>query len=67
MAGYVAKRHLRFGDRIIPPGDPVPIEDGRDYALMEQVGDVAFVADQPKAEPKARKPKAEPKGADTDE
>lgn len=42
--GFVALKHLRWGDETIAPGDPVPEdEEGRDYALLlrtHQIGEV---------------------------
>lgn len=32
--GYVATRRLRFGDGWIEPGEPVPVEEGRNYASL---------------------------------
>jgi hypothetical protein len=42
--GFVALKHLRWGDETIAPGDPVPEgEEGRDYASLlrtHQIGEV---------------------------
>jgi hypothetical protein len=35
---YVALRHMRFGDGWLQPGDPVPVEGGRDYGRMVRQG-----------------------------
>lgn len=40
---YVAAKHLRFGDRMLEPGERVPIEPGRDYGLMVHQGDISQV------------------------
>jgi hypothetical protein len=37
---YVAVRHIRFGDGMLKPGDPVPVEPGRDYGVMVHQGDI---------------------------
>jgi hypothetical protein len=40
---YVAQIRLRFGDGFILPGEPVPVEPGRNYALMLSLGEISFV------------------------
>lgn len=37
---YVALRPLRFGRQELQPGDPVPLEPGRDYRLMRRLGQI---------------------------
>jgi hypothetical protein len=39
---YVALRPLRFGRRVIEPGDPVPVERGRNYDSMLRLGQIAL-------------------------
>lgn len=40
---YVATRRLRFGDGWIEPGEPVPVEEGRNYASLLTLGHIAEV------------------------
>ena len=37
---------MRFGDRLIAPGETVPAEEGRDYRGPLERGAIAFVPDQ---------------------
>lgn len=40
---YVARVHLKWGDGTIAPGEPVPEEEGRDYASLVRHGRIAEV------------------------
>lgn len=37
---FIALRPLRFGTVHLQPGDPVPVEAGRDYRLMQRLGQI---------------------------
>ncbi|MBB6016797.1 hypothetical protein ACFP9V_19005 [Deinococcus radiopugnans] len=37
---FIALRPLRFGAVHLQPGDPVPVEAGRDYRLMQRLGQI---------------------------
>lgn len=52
--GYIACEPLKFGDRTILPGEPVPVERGRNYRGMLQRGEIQVTVEQP--EP-ARRPR----------
>lgn len=39
---YVARRPLRFGVTLIQPGEPVPVESGRNYSAMLSRGEIAL-------------------------
>lgn len=45
---YIALKNLRFGDGWLAPGDPVPVEPGRNYAGMVRTG---LIADAPQVSP----------------
>ncbi len=53
--GYIACEPLKFGDRTILPGEPVPVERGRNYRGMLQRGEIQVRADE-QPEP-ARRPR----------
>lgn len=38
---FVALKSLRFGTQDLQPGDPVPVEAGRDYRQMQRLGQIA--------------------------
>lgn len=38
---FVALKAFRFGAELLQPGDPVPVEAGRDYRLMQRLGQIA--------------------------
>lgn len=38
---FVALKAFRFGAEHLQPGDPVPVEAGRDYRLMQRLGQIA--------------------------
>lgn len=40
---YVARVHLTWGEGTIAPGEPVPEEEGRDYASLVRAGRIAEV------------------------
>lgn len=40
---YVALKRFRFGNGFIEAGEPVPIEEGRNYDVMERAGQIARV------------------------
>lgn len=44
--GFVAIQPLKFGDGWLQPGEPVPVEKGRNYRMMLQRGEIAAVADE---------------------
>ncbi|MFD2609554.1 hypothetical protein ACFSR9_08900 [Deinococcus taklimakanensis] len=41
---FVALKPFRFGTGVLQPGDPVPVEAGRDYRLMQRLGQIAPVS-----------------------
>ena len=41
---FVALKPFRFGAGVLQPGDPVPVEAGRDYRLMQRLGQIAPVS-----------------------
>ena len=45
MAGFIAILPIRFGDKWLQPGDPVPMERGRNYGSMVRLGQIAEVRD----------------------
>lgn len=47
--GYMATVPLRFGDGHIMPGEPVPVEQGRNYASLLRRGAIAVVSDDVQA------------------
>jgi hypothetical protein len=54
---FVALQRIKVGDAWLEPGDEVPVEEGRDYGLMQRLGHVAEVGSAPKAA-KASRPAA---------
>ena len=40
---YIALEEIVFGHDRIAPGQPVPVEAGRDYASMERLGQIREV------------------------
>ncbi|MVN86902.1 hypothetical protein GO986_09005 [Deinococcus sp. HMF7620] len=57
---YVALKPLRFGDQALLPGDPVPVEPGRDYGLMVRLKQIAEVPAGAAAVPQQTTPPAAP-------
>ena len=41
---YVALKSLRFGNQALQPGDPVPVEAGRNYVQMLRLGQIAEIS-----------------------
>ena len=41
MAGFIAIQPIRFGDKVLQPGDEVPVEPGRNYASMLRLHQIA--------------------------
>ena len=39
---FVALKAFRFGAERLQPGDPVPVEAGRDYRLMQRLGQIGL-------------------------
>ncbi|GGR68186.1 hypothetical protein GCM10008959_32850 [Deinococcus seoulensis] len=42
-SSFIARKPLRFGDRILQPGESVPVELGRDYRLMLRLGQITEI------------------------
>lgn len=45
-AGF-AVTPIKFGDKVLEPGEPVPYEPGRNYSLMIRHGQMAPYREQP--------------------
>jgi hypothetical protein len=43
--GFVAVLPIRFGGRMLEPGDRVPVEPGRNYSSMVRLGQIVAVRD----------------------
>ncbi|MFC4636987.1 hypothetical protein [Deinococcus hohokamensis] len=54
---YVALKPMRFGSQDLQPGDPVPVERGRDYRLMLRLKQIAEVQPGTVAAPQRSSPR----------
>lgn len=48
--GYIAMQHMRVGSRTIAPGEPIPVEHGRDYQSMVARGTAIWTPDETNAD-----------------